>query len=437
MEMIMTGRWWARAGATIVVAFTLSVVLLASAGSSFAAGRGQAERPQPARQSRTPVGVIDPASLDLEDLSPGFLGLYRKVMEIEGRIRRHADAYGLDYDLARAVCLYESGGNARLTSWAGAEGYFQVMPATQRALGVDDNIEAGIKYLAQLVERFDREDYALAGYNGGPATVGRSRPMRLESLQYVIGVGHYRMMLKLYEEPIRRHASELQIEVVRADDTWWTVAQRLGIPLLQLRLYNPYLGIRDLQEGFLVAHPEAPRTDLYAISDDAVYYRSRVGDNYFGVAFAFDVELDGLRDENELWHLQTLPAGMELRLPLFWEPEEDDEDREEEEAEVVQHTVAAGQTVASISSMFETSEWRIIRDNFLWDEALPPPGTVLKVTLEPVEPEFTAHTVRRGENLTIIANRYGSSVRAIQDANNMGNRTVIRIGQELLVPAAR
>ena len=58
----------------------------------------------------------------------------------------------------------------------------------------------------------------------------------------------------------------------------------------------------------------------------------------------------------------------------------------------------------------------------------------MRITREPAEPEFTAHTVRRGENLTIIANRYGTSIRAIQEANNMGNRTVIRVGQQLLVP---
>ncbi len=393
--------------------------------------------PAPQQRSRTATGVIDPAALTLQDLSPGFLGLYRKVMEIEDRIRAHAITYGLDYDLARAVCLYESGGNARLTSWAGAEGYFQVMPATQRALGVDDNIEAGIKYLAQLVERFDREDYALAGYNGGPATVGRNRPMRLESLQYVIGVGHYRMILKLYEEPVRRYASQLEIEVAREDDTWWTLAQRLGIPLLELRLYNPYIGIRDLEPGFLVAHAGARRPDLYAIVDDAIYYRSRIGDNYFTVGFAFDIALDALRDANELWHLQTLPPAMELRLPLVWAPEEAEnpENDAEEEPEVVRHTVAAGESLTSITALFETSEWRIIRDNFLWDEQLPPPGTVLDITLEPVEPQFTEHTVRRGENLSIIARRYGTSVRAIQEANSMGTRTVIRIGQQLLVPA--
>ena len=260
------------------------------------------------------AGVLDPKTLRLNDLSPGFLGLYRKVMEIEERIGVHSETYGLDYDLARAVCLYESGGNAALTSWAGAEGYFQVMPATQRSLGVNDNIEAGIKYLAQLVARFDREDYALAGYNGGPGTVGRSRPMRLESLQYVIGVGHYRMVLKLYEEPIRRHASSLLLEIAREDDDWWTVSRRLGIPLVQLRLYNPYIGIRKLVPGHLIAYPKAPRTDLYQVHDDAIHYRSRIGDNYFTVGFAFDVALDALREENKIWHLQALPKQINIMM---------------------------------------------------------------------------------------------------------------------------
>ena len=389
----------------------------------------------PLMAQQVSTGVLDPNTLGLNDLSPGFLGLYRKVMEIEERIGVHSETYGLDYDLARAVCLYESGGNAALTSWAGAEGYFQVMPATQRALGVNDNIEAGIKYLAQLVARFDREDYALAGYNGGPGTVGRSRPMRLESLQYVIGVGHYRMVLKLYEEPIRRHASSLLLEMAREDDDWWTVSRRLGIPLVQLRLYNPYIGIRKLVPGHLIAYPKAPRTDLYQVHDDAIHYRSRIGDNYFTVGFAFDVALDALREENKIWHLQALPPGMELRLPLQWETKADQyNDEPPEQPEQTQHTVADGESIDDLIAMFETSAWRVIRDNQLWDEQLPEPGTVLNIVLEPPGPQFTAHTVRRGENLTIIANRYGTQIRAIQDANNMGNRTMIRVGEKLLVP---
>ncbi len=84
------------------------------------------------------------AAVGIDDFGPGVLGIYRKVMEIEDQIIRYSERYGVDVDLARAVCMYESGGNANLTSWAGAEGYFQVMPATRRLLRVDSNFEAGI-----------------------------------------------------------------------------------------------------------------------------------------------------------------------------------------------------------------------------------------------------------------------------------------------------
>ena len=151
-------------------------------------------------------------------------------MEIEDEISRHAETYGVDIDLAWAVCLYESGGNANLNSWAGAQGYFQVMPATFRSLRVDTNIEAGVKYLSQMIGRFDREDYALAAYNGGPGRVSRGRPP-LESLQYVLGVGHYRSVLKLHARSIRHHARQMSLVDVREGDDWWSISQRTGIPI--------------------------------------------------------------------------------------------------------------------------------------------------------------------------------------------------------------
>lgn len=46
------------------------------------------------------------------------------------------------------------------------------------------------------------------------------------------------------------------------------------------------------------------------------------------------------------------------------------------------------------------------------------------------------HKVRRGENLSVIARRYGVSVRDIQAANGMGRKTVLRAGQTLVIPGA-
>lgn len=361
--------------------------------------------------------------LPLDDFSPAVLGIYRKVMLIEDEIRVHADRYDVDYVLALATCMYESGGNANLTSWAGAKGYFQVMPSTFRSLRVDTNIEAGIKYIGQLVRQFEREDYALAAYNGGPGNVGRGRAMRLESLQYVLGVGYYRTMLKMHERSIRHHASQLLLTEVGEGEDWWDIATRLDTSLLQLRLHNPYLAARRLKPGQFVAYPQVARDGLFEVKGDYIEYHVRLGDNYFNLAFTLDVDLDELRDENSLWHLQTLPAGMLLRIPLAWEGDH------------TVHSVRAGDTVERVAEEMDSTPWRILRDNgLLWDDTLAE-GMLLRVREVPKPPQYVTHRVRRGENLSSIARRYGTTISTIQNANGMGRRTLIRIGEQLRIPA--
>ena len=359
--------------------------------------------------------------LPLEDFSPAFLGAFRKLMVIESDIARYAESYGVNLDLARSVCLYESGGNANLNSWAGAKGYFQVMPATFRGLRVETNIEAGVKYLSQMIRRFEREDYALAAYNGGPGRVSRGRPP-LESLQYVLGVGAYRNVLKLYGSSIRHHASQIGLEEVRAGDDWWTIAQRVGMSVLQLRLHNPFLAGRALRVGQVIAYPPEPRTDLLTPMGNDLAYRTRHGDNYLHLAFIFDVDRDAMRDANGLWRLQTLPANQLLRIPLEWK------------AKYNEHRVQAGDTLKTVAEKHKSNPWRIVRDNNLfWDEQLTP-GMMLRVRPVPPKPTYLTHRVSSGDTLGALATRYRTSVRAIQVANNMGRRTMIRIGQRLRIP---
>ena len=369
-----------------------------------------------AETSQAPDGL-----LPVEALSPGFLGMYRKVMEIEDDISKYADKYDVDLTLARALCIQESGGNANLNSWAGAKGYFQVMPSTFRTLKVKTNIEAGIKYLSQMIRRFDREDYALGAYNGGPGRVARGRPL-LETLQYILFVGQYRNVLKLHEPSVRHHASQMQLDEVREGDDWWTISERLDVSVLQLRMHNPFLATRALRVGQLVAFPPTPRTDLFVSNGEGLEYRTRHGDNYLLLSFVLDVDLDALRDQNGLWRLQTLPADQVLQIPLTWK------------GKYNEYETKPGDTLRSVANVMKSQPWRIIRDNNLfWDETLRP-GTVLKVRPSPPNPTYATHKVSRGDTLLGLASKYGTSVRAIQAANNMGRKTKIRIGHRLRVP---
>ena len=93
---------------------------------------------------------------------------------VDDAARRH----GVDVDLVHAVIAVESGYRATAQSPAGAQGLMQLMPGTQRDLGVSDafdprqNVDAGVAYLRRLTDEFGTV-LALAAYNAGPGAVRR------------------------------------------------------------------------------------------------------------------------------------------------------------------------------------------------------------------------------------------------------------------------
>jgi soluble lytic murein transglycosylase-like protein len=86
--------------------------------------------------------------------------------------------YKLDPDLVNSVIRAESGFNVHAVSPKGAQGLMQLMPQTASQLGVQNafdpqaNVEAGSRYLRELLERYDFDLIkALAAYNAGPQRV--------------------------------------------------------------------------------------------------------------------------------------------------------------------------------------------------------------------------------------------------------------------------
>lgn len=95
-------------------------------------------------------------------------------------IVEHARRNGVRESLVRAVIQVESAFNPAAVSPKGAIGLMQLMPATARELGVrnafnpSENVEGGVKYLRQLLDRYDEDEaLALAAYNAGPGAVER------------------------------------------------------------------------------------------------------------------------------------------------------------------------------------------------------------------------------------------------------------------------
>jgi hypothetical protein len=103
-----------------------------------------------------------------------------------------ASRAGVDPRLVRAVIQVESAYQASARSRKGAMGLMQLMPETARRYAVADpydpgsNIDAGIRHLKSLLDRFELS-LALAAYNAGEAAVERFRgiPPYAETQSYV------------------------------------------------------------------------------------------------------------------------------------------------------------------------------------------------------------------------------------------------------------
>lgn len=107
-------------------------------------------------------------------------------------VRAGAKHYGIDPDLAFAMFETESNWNPEARSSAGALGIAQLMPETAKSLGVDpidtwDNIDGGLRYLKQQLDKFGKPDLAVAAYNAGPGAVEKAGgiPLNAETPSHV------------------------------------------------------------------------------------------------------------------------------------------------------------------------------------------------------------------------------------------------------------
>jgi len=177
-----------------------------------------------------------------------FEGRARERSEpYRGLIEKYADRYGFDSKLILAVAYQESGFNHDSESPLGAQGIMQVLPDTaadpnvnvQDSHLLENNIRAGVKYLAFLRDRYfhdeeveekDRIRFALAAYNAGPERIQSARrragelgldPNRWfrnveiavlqrigqETVQYVSNINKYYLLFTFNEEHEKRKRS--------------------------------------------------------------------------------------------------------------------------------------------------------------------------------------------------------------------------------------
>jgi len=130
---------------------------------------------------------------DMQDLLSKSPGLYNTSIppvfqeystslnssDFQDIIQEMAVKYGVPVKLIQSVIRAESNFNPNAVSSVGATGLMQLMPKTAQSLGVEnpfnprENIEGGVKYLRQMLDKYQDIPTAIAAYNAGPGNVDR------------------------------------------------------------------------------------------------------------------------------------------------------------------------------------------------------------------------------------------------------------------------
>jgi hypothetical protein len=168
-----------------------SIVLMLRSGGEVTCDKTLIDKILP---DEVPYPEPTPAPAAAQDSTASQLRLLEAATPYSEIISAISQAHGVDPILVSALIQVESGYRPRARSPRGAMGLMQLMPSTARLYKVRNpfdpktNIEAGIKHLKSLIERFDDDmELVLAAYNAGEGAVKKFKgiPPYRETRNYV------------------------------------------------------------------------------------------------------------------------------------------------------------------------------------------------------------------------------------------------------------
>lgn len=242
-------------------------------------------------------------------------------------------------------------------------------------------------------------------------------------------------------------ASVVWSEEILADNTWVqlsvfaeaqgervTVFTR-GAPEYRVKHNDSYWDDLSLAEVVAIPTVPAPVPEPTAVpTAESVpeTYSVQVGDTLFSIGVRFEttvqalMELNGLADPNTIWVGQALVlrAAREAETPAG-------------STGTDSYVVQSGDSLSAIALRFNTTVATLASLNSIVNPDLVYGGQTLLVPggVAAAAPEPITHVVQVGEMLSSIAAKYGVSMWAIAEANNLENINFIWVGQTLVIPA--
>jgi membrane-bound lytic murein transglycosylase D len=391
---------------------------------------------------------------------------------------------GLPEDLIY-IALIESGFSSTAHSSASAVGYWQFIRGTgkQYRLRIDSFVDerrdferstvAAADYFKGLYNLFGAWYLAIASYNVGENRVkglvmrnktrdfwklARERRLPQETVDYVPKFLAARLIGK---EPAKYGFTDVEY-MPPLEFSTVSFASPIDIRRLATEMGLEYDDLRDLNPAYkrgvapmpksgdklvlrvpkgteekalaAAANASANLSTRYIAEDDYSYYRVRRGDTISSIARKFNVSQTKILQLNRMSARSVLAVGKRLRVPsenvATLGPVKSSQLESRERREPA-NTVVKGkpQSTKVAARSGHISQAEIKTEAKLKDAAK---KRNAKSTRQVAAARL--HVVRRGENLAVIAKRYGVSVRELASHNRLKKQSTLFVGKKLEIP---
>ena len=201
---------------------------------------------------------------------------------------------------------------------------------------------------------------------------------------------------------------------VKSGDSLWSIANKYNTTVNELKSLNN-LSSNILQVGQVLVLPSSTNDD-----NSGNTYTVKSGDSLWSIANKYNTTVSELKSLNNL-SSDALQIGQILNIPS------------NSVSAGNTYTVKSGDSLWSIANKYNTTVSNLKSLNNLSSDVLQI-GQVLNVPSSSVSAGNT-YTVKSGDSLWNIANRYGISVAELKNLNNLSS-DVLQIGQVLNVPSS-
>lgn len=205
--------------------------------------------------------------------------------------------------------------------------------------------------------------------------------------------------------------------IVKKGDSLWSIANKNNTNVSELKKLNN-LTSNSLSIGQKLKLPTNNNETIEPIPSTSNTYIVKKGDSLYSIAKKYDTTVDSIKTTNNLTN-NTLSIGQTLKIPgtSIEQPNS--------------HTVSKGETLYSIATKYGVSVNDIKQKNNLTSNTLNI-GQVLLLPGTTEENTINSYTVKKGDTLYGIANKYNLTTDELKKLNNLTSNT-LSIGQTLKV----